>query len=131
MALTPKTFSLLIRSSPVSGMQHTLALDFVTAALIQGHVIKRVFFYQDGVYVALPQQSPQGQTSINEQWLALAQQGNFPLQCCIANAVRRGLLDEEEAVRYNRPVTLTTGFTLRGLGEMVSAQQDSDRILTF
>lgn len=131
MTPTSQSFSLLVRSSPLGGVNHTLALSFVKAALKQGHRINRVFFYQDGVYIGLAQQAPQGQVSLHEQWLALAQEGGFPLQCCIANAVRRGLLDATEAARYDRSATLAAGYELCGLGEMVAAHQDSDRLLTF
>lgn len=125
------SFTLLLRSSPLSGVNHTLALSFVEAVLAQGHQVRRVFFYQDGVYTGLAQQAPQGQSAIHDQWLALATKGNFKLHCCIANAVRRGILDTQEANRYQRPATLAEGYELSGLGELVSAQHDSDRILTF
>lgn len=131
MALSPKTITLLVKSSPLSGVQHTLALDYIRAALAQGHAIKRVFFYQDGVYAGLYQQAPQGQTSVHEQWRLLAQEGEFPLQCCIANAIRRGVLDVQEATRYQCTETLGSGYELAGLGELVAAHHDSDRIVTF
>ncbi len=124
------TLTLLIRRSPYAGHGHQTALAFAFAALDAGHTIKRVFFYQDAVLAALHQQPPQGQAGIAQQWQALAERG-VPLQVCIANALRRGVIDEREAQRYQCQATLAADFMLAGLGEMASASEDSDRIVEF
>ncbi|UXD87525.1 sulfurtransferase complex subunit TusD [Thalassolituus hydrocarboniclasticus] len=127
------TFSLLMTQSPYSGVSHTLAQEFALSLLAQGHKLQRVFFYQDAVFAALSTQNPvQGQPSVSQQWLALAADHDFPLQVCIANALRRGVIDKAEQQRYNLPTdTLATGFELTGLGEMAEAALDSDRIIDF
>ncbi|GGY41359.1 sulfurtransferase TusD [Bacterioplanes sanyensis] len=124
------TLTLLIRRSPYIGHGHQTALAFASAALDAGHAIKRVFFYQDAVLAAMQQQPPQGQAAISQQWQSLAARG-VTLQVCIANALRRGVVDEREAQRYDCQATLAPDFVLAGLGEMASASEDSDRIVEF
>lgn len=126
-------FTILMRSSPFAGTQHHLAQRFIKAAVANGHCIRRVFFYQDAVYAALGTQQPvQGQISATATWQTLAQDSNFPLQVCIANALRRGVTDKQESERYNIPAnTCADGFELAGLGEMAEAVTDSDRIVEF
>ena len=51
---------------------------------------------------------------------------------CIASALRRGLLNEQEATRYEKPAAnLMQGFTIAGLGEWVEAVATSDRVIYF
>jgi len=127
------TFSLLLTQSPFSGASHILAQDFARSLLAQGHKLQRVFFYRDAVFAALSTQNPvQGQSAVNQQWQSLATEYGFPLQVCIANALRRGVTDNAEQQRYNLPAsTLAAGFELAGLGEMAEAALDSDRIIDF
>lgn len=127
------TFTLLMTQSPLSGSSHYLALDFARALLAAGHSLQRVFFYQDAVYVGLNGQTPiQGQQPLLQAWQELAAAHKIPLQLCIANALRRGVVDATEQQRYNLPAeTLASGFELAGLGEMASACQESDRVIRF
>jgi tRNA 2-thiouridine synthesizing protein D len=131
--VTMATFTLFITQSPFTTHAHYQAMDFARAATEGGHIIKRVFFYRDGVYCASNRQTPiQGQPRISELWAETARECNFPMQTCIANSVRRGLLDAAEATRYEQPdATLAEGFELAGLGEMAEAMSDSDRIIEF
>ena len=79
---------------PLGSCAHLQTLDFAQAVLNAGHQIERVFFYQDAVYVGLNGQTPiQGQKSLAAQWLELARLHAFPLELCIANALRRGIVD--------------------------------------
>ena len=127
------TFSLLIKSSPYATANHQAALDFATTLLTEGHLLRRVFLYQDAVFAALSTQQPvQGQISITQQWQSLAADAGIRIQVCIANALRRGVTDSTEQQRYNLPAeTLAPGFELAGLGEMAEACADSDRVIEF
>ncbi|MAK92952.1 MAG: sulfurtransferase complex subunit TusD [Oleibacter sp.] len=127
------TFSLLIKSSPYATANHQAALDFATTLLTEGHMLRRVFLYQDAVFAALSTQQPvQGQISITQQWQSLAADAGIRIQVCIANALRRGVTDITEQQRYNLPAaTLAPGFELAGLGEMAEACADSDRVIEF
>lgn len=127
------SFSLMLTQSPTVNANHFLALDFATSLLQQGHSLKRVFFYQDAVYVGLNGQTPiQGQQSLMQRWLQLSKQYEFPLQLCIANAIRRGLVNAQEQERYQLPTTtVALGFDLVGLGELAEACQEDDRVIQF
>lgn len=126
-------FTLFITQSPFVTHSHWQAMDFARAACAGGHVIKRVFFYRDAVFCASDRQTPiQGQKPIHQAWRELAQEAGFPLQVCIANAIRRGLVDAAESHRYEHAgPTLADGFSLSGLGDMAEAMNDSDRIIEF
>ncbi|MEE4301719.1 MAG: DsrE family protein, partial [Pseudomonadales bacterium] len=51
---------------------------------------------------------------------------------CVASALRRGLLDDAEAERYDRGRgNLRPEFTLSGLGQLVDATLKADRLVTF
>lgn len=127
------TFTLFVTQSPFTTHAHYQAMDFARAAVAGGHQVRRVFFYRDGVYCSSNRLTPiQGQPMISELWREAAESLGFPLQVCIANAIRRGLLDESESARYELPdATLAKGFELVGLGEMAEAMSDSDRIVEF
>lgn len=126
------SFTLLVTQSPFDTLAHQQAMAFVRAAVEEGHRINRVFFYTDAVMCANTHLTPiQGQAPVSEQWAELAQDQGFPLQACIANALRRGLPDATEAKRYDLTNSLHSAFELAGLGEMATAVSDSDRIIEF
>ena len=57
---------------------------------------------------------------------------NVDLVVCIAAALKRGLLNEQEALRYEKPAfNLAKGFEISGLGQLVDAAVISDRLVTF
>ena len=123
-------YTLILSHSPSDTESNLTAQAFAREVLDSGDKIDRVFFYQDACYIALASQVPgQGLQSSYQGWLDLAQDYSIPLQVCIANGLRRGVLDEAEAKRYEKATTLHSGFNLVGLGEMAEACQQSDRIV--
>lgn len=126
-------FSIVVQAPPVQSQGAETALRFARAALAAGHTIHRIFFYRDGVHngsalASLPRDEP----NIPRQWQALAQEHHLDLVVCIAAAVRRGILDEHEASRYKQAQwSLSEGFELSGLGQLVEACILSDRVVTF
>lgn len=125
-------FSLAIYSS-LSAQSQDSAYQFAHALLSQGHQLYRVFFYHDGAYQgsALPC-PPQDETDHTARWQALAKTYNIDLVICIAAGLRRGILDQREAQRYEKAqFNLADGFTLSGLGQLVEATVQSDRLITF
>ncbi|SDU91366.1 sulfurtransferase complex subunit TusD [Pseudomonas mucidolens] len=109
------------------------ALLFAQAALAGGHEIVRLFFYQDGVYSASNSVvTPQDEQDIAQQWRAFVSTHQLDGVVCIAAALRRGVLDNEEASRYQRSaVNLDAPWTLSGLGQLHDAIQDADRLICF
>lgn len=126
-------FSIVITGAPYSSQSADSALRYCQSLLKLGHQIHRVFFYADGVHngsaLAAP---PQDENNIPAEWSKLATEHNLDLVVCIAAAVRRGVLDANEARRYEKPAAnLDQGFTLSGLGQLVEAGIVSDRVVTF
>lgn len=125
-------YALLVTASPAHCAAQS-ALRFARALLSQGHSIGRVFFYGDGVYHASRlQQPPQGEPALYRQWLELVAERDTELVVCIAAALRRGLVDEREAQRYQLgAANLADGFILSGLGQLVEAGVGCDRLITL
>ena len=126
-------FSLLVYAAPHSHQAAESAYRFAVATLAQGHSIHRVFFYGDGVHSASALAAPpQDELDLPARWQALAQAHELDLVVCIAAAVRRGILDANEAQRYEKPGhNLREGFELSGLGQLAEAAIQSDRLMTF
>lgn len=67
-----------------------------------------------------------------DAWIALAAEHGIELILCVSSALRRGVLDEHEAQRHERPhPSVHPAFTISGLGQLVDACASSDRIVTF
>jgi tRNA 2-thiouridine synthesizing protein D len=109
------------------------ALLFAQAALAGGHEIVRLFFYQDGVHSASSNiVAPQDEQDIARQWREFVSQHSLDGVVCIAAALRRGVLNQEEATRYQRSaVNLDAPWALSGLGQLHDAAQSADRLICF
>ncbi|MBB6521971.1 sulfurtransferase complex subunit TusD [Pseudoteredinibacter isoporae] len=120
-------------SAPPSSQSSLSALRFCRALLKQEHELLRVFFYGEGVYNANSLLSPPSDENNMEQlWREFAQTHKVELVVCIAAAVRRGLLNEEEAQRYDKPASnIQAPFIVSGLGQLVEASVLADRTMTF
>ena len=126
-------FSLLVLGAPYSTQSVNTALRFTQAAAESGHSVYRVFFYHNGVYCGNRLSTPaQDENNIPEQWQALAEKYSIDLVVCVASALKRGVIDESEAERYEQNASnLAKAFTLSGLGQLVDASIHSDRVITF
>jgi tRNA 2-thiouridine synthesizing protein D len=126
-------FSLAIYAAPHSSQASYSAYRFALALLENGHSLYRVFFYHDAIHTASSLATPQ-QDEINftAQWQAIAKTHGIDLVVCIAAALKRGLLNQHESIRYEKPThNLAEGFEISGLGQLVDAAVVSDRLITF
>ena len=125
-------YSLCIHSSPASEAGYS-AYQFAKAALEQGYSIYRIFFYHEGAYQGTQLNCPpQGELDLVSEWRSLQQRYQLNITVCIAAALKRGILDETEATRYNKTsANLCPEFTLGGLGQLMEAIVESDRVMTF
>ena len=126
-------FSLAIYAAPYTSQASATALKFAQSLLSEGHEVYRVFFYGDGVHngskLIAP---PQDEVNLYLDWQVLAEQHSLDLVVCIAAALRRGILNPSEATRYSKETdNLGTPFELSGLGQLVDACVNSDRVITF
>ena len=122
-----------IYGAPYSSQSCLSALNYAEAALSMGHEIVRMFFYHDGVLAANSLITPpQDEADIVERWQQLASHNGIELIACIASCLRRGILDETEAARYDKAsANLADGFTISGLGQLIDASIDADKNMTF
>lgn len=109
------------------------ALLFAQAALAGGHEIVRLFFYQDGVYNAANSiVTPQDEQNLPQEWRDFVEQHQLDGVVCIAAALRRGVLNTDEAQRYQRTaVNVEAPWELSGLGQLHDAVQAADRLICF
>ncbi|MEP1471741.1 MAG: sulfurtransferase complex subunit TusD [Halieaceae bacterium] len=126
-------YSLLVLSAPDTGSGNLTAVRFAESLVAQGHKLYRVFFLDRGAATGLSSAVvPQDEQNVSDLWASLAEQHGAELILCIASALRQGVLDDSEAARYEHPSsTLLPGFEIGGLGLLVEALAESDRLLTF
>ncbi|MFC2971317.1 sulfurtransferase complex subunit TusD [Azotobacter bryophylli] len=119
--------------SPPHAPSSRRALRFAEAVLAGGHEINRLFFYQDGVHNASGGVvTPQDEADLPAQWRAFVANHRLDAVVCIAAALRRGELNEEEAKRYGRTaVSVAPPWELSGLGQLHEAAQQADRLVCF
>lgn len=115
-------FGILVNEGPFTHQASDTAYRFVTAALGKGHEISRVFFYHDGVNNSNKLSEPQSDDrNLVKLWSDLAAEHGLDLVVCVAAAMRRGIKDE----------LLTSGFHISGLGQLVEAGIEADRLVVF
>jgi tRNA 2-thiouridine synthesizing protein D len=109
------------------------ALNFASAVLNAGHQISRLFFYRDAVYLATALGvQPQDEADVYADWRTFISDNQLDGVICIAAALRRGVLNDAEANRWQRPVANTGApWELSGLGQWVDSLQTADRTVTF
>ena len=112
--------SLLVQGAPHSTCAPLNALNFARAALAGGHEVGRVFFYKDAVAVA--NRFASDEQDLRKEWATLATEASFELAVCIAAAARRGIVED---------TSLAAGFTIVGLGQLIEAIEESDRLVCF
>lgn len=126
-------FGILVNEGPYQHQASDSAYQFARAALAAGHEIFRIFFYHDGVNngtrLTVP---PQDDRNVVDRWSELAQKHELDLVLCVAAAQRRGLLDADEAERHGKDAdNIAPGFRISGLGQLIEAAIQSDRLVTF
>ena len=113
---------ILINEGPYTHQATESAYLFARAAIEKGHQVSRVFFYHDGVNNSTRlTEPPQDDRHIVNRWTKLAQDHSIDLVVCVAAALRRGIKEE----------VLAPGFRISGLGQLVEAGIEADRLVTF
>ena len=126
-------FALMVLGSPWSNQSVGTALRFARSAVQLGHSVERVFFYHDGIYAGNQFATPSADIpDYPREWAELADQHGVDLVICIASAVKRGVLAPSEARRHGHPsANLAIGFDASGLGQLVAATIQCDRVVSF
>jgi tRNA 2-thiouridine synthesizing protein D len=123
----------MVSEGPYQHEASDSAYLFCRAAIDSGHQIDRVFFYHDGVNngtrLTVP---PQDDRNVVKRWSELAAEHKLDLVVCIAAAQRRGLMDKNEAKRNGKDAdNLAPGFRISGLGQLIEAGIQADRLVVF
>ncbi len=125
--------SVVLNEGPYQHQAADTAYHFMRAALAKGHEIFRVFFYNDGVNNGTRLTTPpQDDRNIVRRWSELAEQHGLDLVVCIAAAQRRGIVDADEQKRHGKNANnIAPGFRISGLGQLIEAGIESDRLVFF
>ncbi len=125
--------SVVLNEGPYQHQAADTAYHFTRAALAKGHEIFRVFFYHDGVNNGTRLTTPpQDDRDIVTRWSQLAEEHKLDLVVCIAAAQRRGIVDQSEQERHGKDANnIAKGFRISGLGQLIEAGINSDRIVVF
>jgi tRNA 2-thiouridine synthesizing protein D len=126
-------YAICILSSPSNSDSFHSSYRFTETLLKAGHQVSGIFFYHESVTVASSILCPpQDDFNAQQSWITLIEQYGLTPTICIAAGLKRGIIDEKEAKRYGKVTfNLEPHFTLGGLGELVSACADADRVITF
>jgi len=115
-------FGILVNEGPYNHQASDTAFNFAKAALEKGHEIFRVFFYYDGVLNATKfSDPPSDDRNVVKNWQKLAADYKVDLVVCVAAGMRRGIVDN----------SLAEGFRISGLGQLIEAGIQCDRLVTF
>ncbi len=128
-------FAIQINEGPYQHQASDTAYQFAKAAIEKGHEIMRVFFYHDGVNNAsrftVP---PQDDRNVVNNWADLknADGSDIDKVVCVAAALRRGMLDKDEASKNSVDANnIHSAFRISGLGQLIEAGIQSDRLVVF
>lgn len=127
------TYSLVVNGSVYGSQSARSAYQFAKAVIEQGHTLVSVFFYQDGVTNGTALSVPANdEFDLSKAWQELAQQHQVRLETCVAAALRRGIVSEDEASQHGLAHSnLADGFTQAGLGSLAEAMLSQDRVVQF
>ncbi|MDD9896264.1 MAG: sulfurtransferase complex subunit TusD, partial [Gammaproteobacteria bacterium] len=118
---------------PYSSEAASTAYNFTKTLLDEGHEVYRLFFFSDGVHNASSLAiTPQDETNLQKFWDALIQNHELDSVVCVTSAVKRGIINQQEAERHELAATsLLASSEIAGLGQLIDAAINSDRVVNF
>ena len=126
-------FSVVVYAPPYSSEAATSALKFSRAVIAKGHSIYRIFFFSDGVHNANSLTiTPQDEINLQAEWHDLIYEQDIDSVVCVSSGLKRGVIDSKES--ENRKLdggSMMPSSELSGLGQLVDAYSNSDRVLSF
>ncbi|EGR2723417.1 sulfurtransferase complex subunit TusD [Vibrio parahaemolyticus] len=127
------TYTLVVNGSVYGSQSARSAYQFAQAVIEQGHTLVSVFFYQDGVTNGTALSVPANdEFDLTKAWQGLAKEHDVRLETCIAAALRRGIISEDEATQHGLTQNnLAEGFVQAGLGSLAEAMLTQDRVVQF
>ncbi|EGR0399261.1 sulfurtransferase complex subunit TusD [Vibrio parahaemolyticus] len=127
------TYTLVVNGSVYGSQSARSAYQFAQAVIEQGHTLVSVFFYQDGVTNGTALSVPANdEFDLTKAWQGLAKEHDVRLETCVAAALRRGIISEDEATQHGLTQNnLAEGFVQAGLGSLAEAMLTQDRVVQF
>lgn len=131
--MNPLTYTLVVNGSVYGSQSARHAHQFACALIAKGHTLVSVFFYQEGVTNGNGLTVPANdEFDLVKAWQELALQHNVRLETCIAAALRRGIVSQDEANQHGLAQSnLASGFQQAGLGSLAEAMLVQDRVVQF
>ncbi|OIQ24186.1 sulfurtransferase complex subunit TusD [uncultured Vibrio sp.] len=131
--MSPLRYTLVVNGSVYGSQAARSAFLFAQALIKKGHTLVSVFFYQDGVSNGSGLTVPANdEFDLVKSWQELSSKHDVSLETCVAAALRRGIVSEEEAQLHALSHTnLANGFTQAGLGSLAEAMLTQDRVVQF
>lgn len=126
-------FTIVIYAAPYTSGAASSALQFTRSVLSQGHQVYRVFFFGDGVHNANRFAiTAQDEENLQQAWNTLIQDNDLDAVVCVSSSLKRGIMDQSEAMRHELDGnTLLASMEIAGLGQLVDATSNSDRVINF
>ena len=120
-------FTIAVLGGPYDSQANLHALKFAQSVIGNGHHINRIFFFHEGVSIALKQRElSQEEFDYNRAWIELSSEHDVELNVCVSSGGRRGVVKNETTES-----TLAEGFELVGLGQLVEAISSGDKYVEF
>ena len=122
-------FTIAVLGGPQDTQANLHALGFARSVIDSGHQINRIFFYHEGVNVALGTiETPTDEFNYGKAWAEFSQKNKIELAVCVASGSRRGVIGNESNSSQSN---LVENFELVGLGQLIDAISNSDRYVEF
>lgn len=127
------SYTLVVNGSLYGSQSSRTAYQFANALITQGHTLVSVFFYQDGVNNGTALSVPANdEFDLVDAWQKLAKEHNVRLETCVAAALRRGIVSQDEATQHGLAQhNLAEGFVQAGLGSLAEAMLTQERVVQF
>ncbi|TFH89632.1 sulfurtransferase complex subunit TusD [Vibrio ouci] len=127
------TYTLVVNGSVYGSQSARSAYQFAQAVMAKGHTLVSVFFYQDGVTNGSALTVPANdEFDLVKAWQELTCEHGVRLETCVAAALRRGIVSQDEANQHGLSQSnLAEGFHQAGLGSLAEAMLVQDRVVQF
>ena len=126
-------FNVLVTGALYDSAAGYNAWQFCHAALLAGHTITHVFFYQAGVSHGNILATPLAdEFDAVTAWAELAAKHSLTLSVCAAASERRGVINSDQQSETGQPShNLRSEFVVEGLASLHAASLEADRTVTF
>jgi len=126
-------FSIVVFAPPYSCEAAATAYRFTKTLLEAEHEVYRLFFFSDGVHnTSRLAVTAQDEVNLQRQWDKLISGYELDSVACVTSALKRGILDKQEAARHEMDAMSIHGSSeIAGLGQLIDATLNSDRIISF